>query len=98
MGYPIFLVILFLVFHLTFAEDFLFLGAGGVFDKTAAAYIQNTQGAFEQVDVTKSTFDETLTYYTEDGIRAELVLRTTDRLKAWKQKLCLHVNASARLS
>ena len=32
-GIPIFLVILFLVFHLTFSEDMLFLGAGGVFDK-----------------------------------------------------------------
>lgn len=32
-GIPIFLVILFLVFHLTFSEDFLYLGAMGVFDK-----------------------------------------------------------------
>ena len=32
-GIPIFLVILFFVFHLTFSEDMLFLGAGGVFDK-----------------------------------------------------------------
>lgn len=31
-GIPIFLVILFMVFHLTFSEDFLFLGAMGVFD------------------------------------------------------------------
>ncbi|MCR4661381.1 MAG: ferrous iron transporter B [Clostridia bacterium] len=31
-GIPIFLVILFFVFHLTFAEDMLFLGKGGVFD------------------------------------------------------------------
>ncbi len=31
-GIPIFLMILFLVFHLTFSEDMLFLGAGGVFD------------------------------------------------------------------
>lgn len=86
MGYPIFLVILFLVFHLTFAEDFLFLGAGGVFDKKAAAYIQNTQGEFEQVDVTKSTFDETLTYYTEDGIRAELVFADDGSLESVEAK------------
>lgn len=85
-GIPIFLVILFLVFHLTFAEDFLFLGAGGVFDKEAAAYIQNTQGAFEQVDVTKSTFDETLTYYTEDGIRAELVFADDGSLESVEAK------------
>ena len=32
-GIPIFLVILFLIFHLTFSEDFLYLGAAGVFDK-----------------------------------------------------------------
>ena len=37
-GIPIFLVVLFLIFHLTFSEDFLFLGAGGVFDKDVYAY------------------------------------------------------------
>lgn len=37
-GIPIFLVILFLIFHLTFSEDLLFLGAGGVFDKEVFAY------------------------------------------------------------
>lgn len=31
-GIPIFLAIMFLMFHLTFSEDFLFLGAFGVFD------------------------------------------------------------------
>ncbi|MBO4694439.1 MAG: ferrous iron transporter B [Clostridia bacterium] len=36
-GIPIFLIILFFVFHLTFSEDLLFLGAGGVFDKEEAA-------------------------------------------------------------
>ena len=40
-GIPIFLVILFFVFHLTFAEDMLFLGKGGVFDKPLKAYDQN---------------------------------------------------------
>ena len=37
-GIPIFIVILFLIFHLTFSEDFLYLGAGGVFDKEVRAY------------------------------------------------------------
>ncbi|MCM1306049.1 MAG: ferrous iron transporter B [Bacteroides sp.] len=41
-GIPIFLVVLFLIFHLTFSEDFLYLGAGGVFDKDVYAY--NAQG------------------------------------------------------
>ncbi len=37
-GIPIFAVILFLIFHLTFSEDFLYLGAGGVFDKELSVY------------------------------------------------------------
>ncbi len=35
-GIPIFIIILFLVFHLTFSEDFLYLGAMGVFDNSVA--------------------------------------------------------------
>ena len=67
-GIPIFLIILFLIFHLTFSEDLLYLGAGGVFDKEVNAY--DASGAIVQVD--ESTFDENATYYTEDGIIAEL--------------------------
>ncbi len=37
-GIPIFIVVLFLIFHLTFSEDLLWLGAGGVFDKETYAY------------------------------------------------------------
>ena len=55
-GIPIFLVILFFVFHLTFAEDFLFLGAGGVFDKTLKAYDQN--GAIVEVVDGDTCYDE----------------------------------------
>ena len=67
-GIPIFLIILFLIFHLTFSEDLLYLGAGGVFDKAVNAY--DASGAIVQVN--ESTFDENATYYTEDGIIAEL--------------------------
>lgn len=81
-GIPIFLVILFLVFHLTFAEDFLFLGAGGVFDKDAVAYLEG--GIVAEVD--QSTFDETIEYYTEDGIRAELTFADDGTLEAVEEK------------
>lgn len=81
-GIPIFLVILFLVFHLTFAEDFLFLGAGGVFDKDAVAYLEG--GIVAEVD--QSTFDETIEYYTEDGIRAELSFADDGTLEAVEEK------------
>ncbi len=67
-GIPIFLVILFLIFHLTFSEDLLYLGAMGVFDKDVHAYDANGQ----VVEVVEDTFDEAFTYYTEDGIKAEL--------------------------
>lgn len=49
-GIPIFLVILFFVFHLTFAEDFLFLGAGGVFDKDVYAYDAQGNAIVEYYD------------------------------------------------
>lgn len=68
-GIPIFLVILFLIFHLTFSEDLLYLGACGVFDKAVGAYDENGV----RVHVNESTFDKNATYYTEDGIVAELV-------------------------
>lgn len=68
-GIPIFLVILFLVFHLTFAEDFLFLGAGGVFDKEAVAYDVNKN----VIEVTEDTYDpDNVKYYDADGNEAEL--------------------------
>lgn len=81
-GIPIFLVILFLVFHLTFAEDFLFLGAGGVFDKGATAYLEN--GVVAEVD--KDSFDESVTYYTEDGFKAELGFAEDGSLEAVEAK------------
>lgn len=67
-GIPIFLVILFLIFHLTFSEDLLYLGAMGAFKKDVLAYDVN--GAVVQVDET--TYDEGITYYTKNGIKAEL--------------------------
>ena len=39
-GIPIFLVILFLIFHITFSEDMLFLGAGGVFDREPSGEVE----------------------------------------------------------
>lgn len=81
-GIPIFWVILFLVFHLTFAEDFLFLGAGGVFDKVATAYLEN--GIVAEVD--KDSFDESVTYYTEDGFKAELSFAEDGSLEAVEAK------------
>lgn len=81
-GIPIFLVILFLVFHLTFAEDFLFLGAGGVFDKEATAYLEN--GIVAEVD--QDSFDESVTYYTEDGFKAELSFAEDGSLEAVEAK------------
>lgn len=67
-GIPIFLVILFLIFHLTFSEDLLYLGKMGVFDKEIHAYDENGR----IVEVTEETFDKTKSYYTQDGDLAEL--------------------------
>lgn len=82
-GIPIFLVILFLVFHLTFAEDFLFLGAGGVFDEPAVAYLD--------ADGTKANFAETpydagRTYYTKDGFEADLSFDEDGNLESVEAK------------
>jgi hypothetical protein len=68
-GIPIFLVILFLIFHLTFSEDLLYLGAMGVFDKKISAYDAN--GAV--VEVTEDTYDDAFSYYDEDGNLAKPV-------------------------
>lgn len=67
-GIPIFLVILFLTFHLTFSENFLFLGSMGVFDSETLVYDQNGQ----VVEVTEDTFDDSKVYYTEDGDLADV--------------------------
>ena len=83
-GIPIFLVILFLVFHLTFAEDFLFLGAGGVFDKEAVAYLDADASVVAEVDA--STYDESKTYYTEDGFKADLSFDDDGNLEAVEAK------------
>lgn len=61
-GIPIFLVILFLIFHLTFSEDLLFLGAGGVFDHEEAYVVYDQNGVAVTAD-----WDEDTVYYDEDG-------------------------------
>ncbi len=66
-GIPIFLVILFLVFHLTFSEDLLYLGAGGVFDKEVVAYT-----ATQEV-VAEEDFVPGAIYFDEDGNEVEAV-------------------------
>lgn len=79
-GIPIFLVILFLVFHLTFAEDFLFLGAGGVFDKDVVAYLDAS--ATQAADFAQTPYDKDTTYYTEDGFKADLTFTDDGELEA----------------
>ena len=66
---PIFLLIMFMVFHLTFSENLFFLGSFGVFDKQVVAYDQSGK----VLQVTESTFDQNATYYDEEGNPAELV-------------------------
>ena len=68
-GIPIFLVILFFVFHLTFAEDLLFLGAGGVFNKEEAIVAYDSNG------VVIENFDESYRgeVYNADGNLCEAV-------------------------
>ncbi len=83
-GIPIFLVILFLVFHLTFAEDFLFLGAGGVFDKNVVAY--HDASHTQVVDFDKTPYDKNATYYTEDGFKAELEFDDDGKLESVEPK------------
>lgn len=87
-GIPIFLVILFLVFHLTFAEDFLFLGAGGVFDpEPAVAYIVNAEGNLQAVEnLTAETVDENVEYFTADGDPADLTFADDGSLEAVEEK------------
>ena len=68
-GIPIFLVILFLIFHLTFSEDLLYLGAAGVFDSPVVAYTD--------ANLTQKVGEDDLTdggiYYDEDGNEVEAV-------------------------
>jgi len=66
-GIPIFLMILFLVFHLTFSEDLLYLGAAGVFDKEVVAYT-----ATKEV-VAGEDFVPGAIYFDEDGNEVEAV-------------------------
>lgn len=68
-GIPIFLVILFLVFHLTFSEDLLYLGAAGVFDKPVIAY---SDPALTQ-EIGEDDFKEGEIYYDADGNEVEAV-------------------------
>lgn len=67
-GIPIFLAILFLIFHMTFSEDLFYLGTMGVFDKEVLAYDQ----AGNVLAVTKDNFDENFSYYTKGGDLADL--------------------------
>ncbi len=83
-GIPIFLVILFLVFHLTFAEDFLFLGAGGVFDKDPIVCSDATGTVIDDFDLSK--YDESATYYTEDGFKADIAFAEDGSLEAVEAK------------
>ncbi len=83
-GIPIFLVILFLVFHLTFAEDFLFLGAGGVFDKDPVV-CSDAEGTVVE-NFNKSQYNEETTYYTEDGYKAELSFDDDGNLESVEAK------------
>ncbi len=66
-GIPIFLVILFLIFHLTFSEDLLYLGAGGVFDKDEPVVAYDLNG-----DEVENVVEGGI-YYDEDGNEAEAV-------------------------
>ena len=66
-GIPIFLMILFLVFHLTFSEDFLYLGAAGVFDKEVVAYTEAGEVVSEEEFVPGGV------YLDEDGNEVEAV-------------------------
>lgn len=56
-GIPIFLIVLFLIFHLTFSEDLLYLGAGGVFDKEIYAYDSNGQAITAYYDADGNILD-----------------------------------------
>lgn len=66
-GIPIFLVILFLTFHLTFSENFLFLGSFGAFSDEVVAVDGNG------VEVTVDNYDETKDYYV-DGDLADVTV------------------------
>jgi ferrous iron transport protein B len=79
-GIPIFLVILFVIFHLTFSEDVLYLGAMGAFDKDVLAYDANGH----TVTVNEDSYDENISYYDEDGNLAELSFDDEGQLKAVK--------------
>ena len=68
-GIPIFLVILFLIFHLTFSEDLLYLGAAGVFDQPVIAYTD----AEMTHEISEDDFKEGEIYYDEDGDEVEAV-------------------------
>ncbi len=59
-GIPIFIVVLFLIFHLTFSEDMLWLGAGGVFDKTAYAYDSRGEAITQYFDADGTLLDSLL--------------------------------------
>ncbi len=72
-GIPIFLAILFLVFHLTFSEDLLYLGAAGVFDKETVAYTMDTNTLVKEADLVEGEH-----YFDEDGNEVEAVFYNGD--------------------
>lgn len=78
-GIPIFLVILFLIFHLTFSEDLLYLGAGGVFDEDVFAYNAAGEAIEEYYDADGNVLDslidengELVALYDENGVEYEV--------------------------
>ncbi len=68
-GIPIFIVVLFLIFHLTFSEDLLWLGAGGVFDKEVFAYDAHGEAISQFFDEQGNVLDSLLD---ENGEQMEL--------------------------
>ena len=74
-GIPIFLVILFLVFHLTFAEDFLFFSHSGAFDAPAPV-VYDIDGHVVNAPVDGAV------YYDADGHEVEAVVEDGELVEA----------------
>lgn len=81
-GIPIFLVILFAIFHLTFSEDFLYLGAAGVFDNNeqvieseAICYDENGNEVFAD---SIANYGEGSIFYADENGRWEVTLQQNE--------------------
>ncbi len=59
-GIPIFIVVLFFIFHLTFSEDLLWIGAAGAFDKDVFAYDADGYAITEFYDAEGNLLDSLL--------------------------------------